>query len=519
MDFKSLACAANLDLLIWDLTGDNARERFKLQHKVPVRTAAFSPDGKKLATGADDKLVRVWDISGPVPSEPTVLEGHTEEIGWLGFTADGKTLFSFATGHNDLRAWDLTSPKPTWEKKPPGRWGAAAVSPRENLITLGYEDGVQVFDLTGKNPKPLDHISFHLPQATFSPDGRLLAIFTLPTGMIRLQEQWLTGKFRDPFVIPDQHIKPVTRLGFSADGKTLFSCTQVYDRNVRLWTLDRSFAKERTIIEAGATGLNQFNSAALAQDGKKLAVVGNGMRLLDLTEGEAAVWADLKSPGVEGVYRVEFSPDGRTLACFCQDDTLRFWDLTATETKEDQPRPKPRETAVLKGYRAPLLFSPDGKTLACGVDKDGEAIRLLDLTGKEPKPGHLLKRQDMRTNVLAFAPDGKSLACGGDEYINQVHLWDLSGEKPTRRLLEKGAPASGLRAFAFAPDGKKLAAAHASGDVVFWDPADTTRGPSPAGNCPGQSTAWPSLRMAATWPWETSTAPFTSCALIPEKGC
>jgi glucose repression regulatory protein TUP1 len=57
-----------------------------------IRSVCFSPDGVYLATGAEDKLIRVWDISrGRVKLK---LQGHDQDIYSLEWTKDGKYIIS-----------------------------------------------------------------------------------------------------------------------------------------------------------------------------------------------------------------------------------------------------------------------------------------------------------------------------------------------------------------------------------------------------------------------------------------
>ena len=46
--------------LIWDIATD--REVWTVQHQGAVLDAAFSPDGKRLATASQDRQAHVWDI-------------------------------------------------------------------------------------------------------------------------------------------------------------------------------------------------------------------------------------------------------------------------------------------------------------------------------------------------------------------------------------------------------------------------------------------------------------------------
>ena len=73
-------------------------------HTDCVSSVCFSPDGRQLASGSDDKSVRVWDLSSG--REVKKLEGHTERVSSVCFSPDGRQL---ASGSDDksVRVWDL----------------------------------------------------------------------------------------------------------------------------------------------------------------------------------------------------------------------------------------------------------------------------------------------------------------------------------------------------------------------------------------------------------------------------
>ncbi len=89
---------------IWDAaTGD---ELLRLPgHKGIVTNLAFAPDGQRLASGADDGAIRIWDVSPTGNREWLTLDGHNWVMFGVDFSPDGSLLVT-ASWDGAVKLWD-----------------------------------------------------------------------------------------------------------------------------------------------------------------------------------------------------------------------------------------------------------------------------------------------------------------------------------------------------------------------------------------------------------------------------
>jgi predicted NACHT family NTPase len=106
-DGKWLATGSGDDVVkIWDTASLSLVATFAGNTSESVLALAFSSDGRTLAVGSGDKTVRLWDIASKSPLPPLVE--HTGAVYAVEFSPDGKLL---ATGSSDntVKLWEVAS--------------------------------------------------------------------------------------------------------------------------------------------------------------------------------------------------------------------------------------------------------------------------------------------------------------------------------------------------------------------------------------------------------------------------
>jgi hypothetical protein len=99
--------SGNFILLVWDVA--TGREELRLtDHTQPVWSVAFDAEGKRLVSADSGGTVKVRDVEGRVI---TPLSGHTKGVNQLAFSPDGKRLAT-ASLDRTCKVWDTD----TWKE-------------------------------------------------------------------------------------------------------------------------------------------------------------------------------------------------------------------------------------------------------------------------------------------------------------------------------------------------------------------------------------------------------------------
>lgn len=443
-----------------------------------ISTVSFSPNGRWLATGDGDGLVKVWDVQRKVcisEMERDEEEKPYHSVSRLVFSPDSKLLAVSSRRDYILYIWNTET-------------GERIAKYHENANYRWWP--------------------FLLRPIAFSPDGSLVACTMADEGLFAFADRG--GTIRTPehssnyiavwnietaeqITCLTEHPDFVYSLCFSPCGNLLVSGGR--DGTVRVWSVDnweiqntyQSFGTERKQVfytpDGTLNALEMFDDDFVVwnietgqkhtQYGEEYAVLQgqhvpkstpyvidadnpNKFRKWTVGDSKPRYFSHLHT-GVP--FSLVFAQDGKSLVGGYWSKVMS-WDVT-------QPASSPTRIN-LSGRDYIVSVSSQGKVLATG--RDGESAKVWEINTKEtlvatfnlPDEKRPDTQQEWQVSTAVYAPNSNLVACGDSEGI--LYVWDIRQQK----LLHSNKIYDGwIRRMSFSPDEKLLFAARSTGPVSY----------------------------------------------------
>ena len=431
--------AASVKLWTWE-TGEH-RDLIPVTLERRVRSVDFSPDGKFLVTGSLTCITEVWDVeTGDLVQQ---FRGHAQAITSVAFAPkrdQGPQLLATGSQDCNIRLWDLETGTSihTLRGHPNGIW-ALAFHPTQPLLISGSNDStVKLWDTnSGESVRTLQGYSTGIKALAIHPDGTQLAsagdnsLICLWDTQTHEQCQTLAG-----------HSSWVWALAYAFEGQALLSGGN--DNVIKLWDLEtghimRDFIGHRSLIFSLAVHDDTARLASASDD--------HTVCLWDLQTGQCLQILDHGGR----VWSVDFSPDGRLMACGHCETLINIWDVQSHEL-----------LCTLEEHTSltwTLAFSPDGQLLASG--SDDTTAKLWDVTSQTCR--YTLEEHSGSIWAIAFSPGGDRLATGSNDHT--VCIWSVESGALLHTMY---GHESAIWDVAFRSD-SELVSASQEGTLKFWN--------------------------------------------------
>jgi len=393
---------------------------------------------------------------------------HTNVVGWLGFSPDGKSLATFCWDTtNALQIWDVKNGRARWVLRDATSVGG--FSSDGQMFAAGTADqAIGVYDaVTGRRlnsfPQAGEIVAFapRASRAVTMDSNRVLAVRALQPQRTLMsltnaaRRNFDVGKGAPVAIDPDGRWLALIRAGDPSESK---------DRGVEIWSVLTG------TMEVFLPYPRQIRTIQFASDGRVLAVAdGGGVVLLwDWKPGQTRSIRAHDLP----VQSLAFSADGAMLATGGTDESIKLWDLRTLQSK-------PARFDGQMGTVWSLALSPDGRFLASG-SRD-MPINVWNLRDIQSPTSTITNLNSEKTGNFTFSLDGQFMAAGCRD--DSVRVWEVTTLNERFRL--RGVN----RAVTFTQSGKWLLVADAAGVAQWWDVASGARRPVPSYGASGEITS------------------------------
>ena len=279
-------------------------------HTDQVYTVAWSPNGKRIASGSSDGIVQVWDAADgsnayTYPDAPVL-------VAW---SPNGKRI---ACGGNDktVQVWDASDGSNAFIYKghSDAVYGVTWSPDSKRITSASLDKTVQIWDASdGSNAFTYRGHSDAVYAVAWSPDGQRIA----SASSDKTVQVWNATDGSNVY-IHQGHSSAINSVAWSPDGKHIASASS--DKTVQIWN---------------PTGGNKaYTSYKGHSDAvESVAWSPNGQRIVSGSNDKTAqIWDAADGNNVyiykghsDTVWQVSWSPDGKHIASSSKDKTVQIW--------------------------------------------------------------------------------------------------------------------------------------------------------------------------------------------------
>jgi WD40 repeat protein len=458
------------------------RSEYRLNHFM-----AFSPDGKRVATGNHTNLAEIWTVENgkyvadlwPLPKEARAFRqnllsfsrnGHFQARGADGDvqiwdTISRRKILSFESNHRQIgtsfspdgkrialidkykgiEVWDINSKKPlSIFKKTTGNVKAVDFSNNGKRLAVLYENNqIEIHDVESRKDPIFLHKSYpELIEGSMSPDGKILALL-YEDGSAAV---WQIGR-TNPVATKNTYVSDVSDdISFFLDSQSITMADSENSTMKNWYFLEGKILKNKILSQTiNCIPISSHQLLCQPRENDK-----NMLHWLYF-EARSGITRMIKSEHLPPFYYpiiAKLSQDGKTIAVGTEEATIILISLDSYKIIKTLRHP-----ASYVGENPARIFaldfSSDGDKLATGSE-NGDTIIWNLKSGAQVAYFH---GQSGSATAVVFSPDNKKLATGS--FGHPIIIWDIQSKEKIAKLSMEIFGC--VRDIAFADDGKKIA--------------------------------------------------------------
>ncbi len=448
-------------------------------HLDQVNALAMSSDGNILASGGNDMLLKLWDMSSG--KEIRTLSGNDASFNLVLFSPNNKYVLG-VMGSSQIKVWEIKTGKLLKKYEDIGSYGDVNFGSKEGDIVYINNNGklATANFLNAEEPKENDF--GNIVRSCVDLTGTKLFITTLDQKL----KTYSLPELKELNTYPlnfgkDVHV--ATRIQVTRDNKylaiplysneiqiidiatgKLYSSFQLDKSSVIIYDLKTKHLSSNIIVLDGVGNVHEYdlkqkkviakNKTTLFQPRclethptQDYYLVNDFKAILFCKYGTGKIARTFETKA-NRLVKMSYDQQGKYLATAGTDISLKIWNLKENKIEN-----------VIQGF-FPVQFSNDGQKLA-------SMYRSISIAIWNPSTGELLNELNTENELiqcLAYSKDDKYIAGGG--FLNTVKLWDAS----TGKLIKKfQGHTGGIYSVAFSPDGKYLASTSNDQTIKIWE--------------------------------------------------